>query len=149
MALFAEPSYTTCVIASEKPPLKLLKKQLSTKQQKLPNARLGRHGEQQAALYFQNLDFQVLATNVLVPNLGELDLVLLSPTGKELVFVEVKTRTSPSYGDGEHAVNYKKLRALQRTARAYCRQKHWRGTYRFDLVTIVAGKLEHFENITW
>jgi putative endonuclease len=60
-------------------------------------AQTGNIGEDFTARYLENRGYKVLDRNWRIKE-GELDIVLLSPE-KEIVFVEVKTRTSASFGD--------------------------------------------------
>lgn len=55
----------------------------------------------------------------------------------ELVFVEVKTRGSRSFGDPELAVSARKLRKLRNLVAWYCARFQWNGQVRLDVVGIV------------
>ncbi len=78
----------------------------------------------------------------------ELDIVALDKTQQEIVFIEVKTRTKTSYGHPSQAINWRKQRNLKQAAIAWLKSQHRQQDFRFDLITITAGKIEHFENIT-
>lgn len=81
---------------------------------------------------------------------GEIDLVCLDLAVQELVFVEVKSRTSTYSGDPSAAIDRRKLRALLRTARAYLRAVWRKQTlYRLDVVTVLPGKVTHYRNVSW
>ena len=61
---------------------------------------LGRSGEDRAARHLAGLGYRVLERNYRTPQ-GEIDLIALD--GDTVVFVEVKTRTSDSFGAPELA----------------------------------------------
>jgi putative endonuclease len=111
--------------------------------------RVGRWGEDLAAKYLASKGYQVLARNVRSPY-GEIDLVVQL---KDLtVFVEVKTRTSLSFGQPEEAVPQKKREHMQSAAEAYI-QSHPEisGDWRIDVISIyrhpnAAPEIVHFEN---
>lgn len=98
---------------------------------------LGRRGEALAARYLLRTHGLVeLTRNWRCPE-GELDLVLTD--GAELVFCEVKTRTSVRFGTPAEAVTDEKAHRIRRLARRW-RCLHdvapW-VTDRFDLVSIL------------
>lgn len=97
---------------------------------------LGRRGERAAAAHLEGLGYRILDRNWRCP-IGELDLVAVD--GRELVVVEVKTRTSRAFGDPLEAVDDRKLARLCVLAGAW-RRAHpgvrTRGT-RIDLIGVV------------
>jgi putative endonuclease len=117
--------------------------------------RVGQWGEAAAARYLMRQGFEIVARNART-SYGEIDLIARHPQG-ELVFVEVKTRTSDSFGYPEEAVNARKLEHLVSSAQAYLlkypqfNEINWR----IDVVAVQGrpgGKdedvqFEHFENI--
>jgi putative endonuclease len=111
--------------------------------------RVGRWGEDCAAKYLESKDYLVLARNVRTPY-GEIDLVAQA---RDLtVFVEVKTRTSLSFGQPEEAVTQKKREHMQAAAEAYI-QAHPEitGDWRIDVISIyrqpsAPPEIVHFEN---
>ena len=66
---------------------------------------------------------------------GELDLV--AERGREIVFIEVKTRSSDLFGGAISAVNADKKRHLVRASSAYLSSHDlWDRPCRFDVVTV-------------
>jgi putative endonuclease len=63
---------------------------------------------------------------------GEIDLVMRD--GSELVFVEVRLRTNPRFGDAAASVTPAKQQRLIRAAQDYLVRHRWQGPCRFDLV---------------
>jgi len=81
---------------------------------------LGSRGEKLVAEHYKKLGYRVLNTNYIFPRgkqVGELDLVVQK--NKELVFVEVKTRSSNKFGTPFEAVNIYKQRKLVKMANLY------------------------------
>ncbi|RMF85583.1 MAG: YraN family protein [Nitrospinota bacterium] len=96
--------------------------------------KLGRWGEEVARRYLRSQGYRILACNYHCP-LGEIDLV--AEEGGTVVFVEVKTRTSQSYGPPQQAVGYHKQHKLQQVAWYYLLEQGWTDRpCRFDIVAI-------------
>jgi putative endonuclease len=124
------------------------KRMLSVSQQTQQNFKLGAAGEQRAVQYLIHKNYQILERNIRLKNC-EVDIIALDTRSNELVFVEVKTRTTAYFGDPSQAVSSKKIRSMQLVAREYMRQQHWVGEFRFDVVAVLPDTIEHFENVTW
>lgn len=115
---------------------------------------LGRWGETLAADYLARLGYQILVRNFRTPY-GELDLIAQIGSGEsqELVFVEVKTRASQSFGPPEVAVDQRKQAHLIASAEYYLSQQaNPPTTWRIDVIAIQQNSLQsepeliHFEN---
>ncbi len=119
----------------------------------MTNARqaLGRHGEDIAQQWYVDRGYQVVARNWRTSS-GELDLVLAGE--HQLVFCEVKTRSSDRFGSGFEAVTADKQRRICGLAMEFLREARDEGVslgsatrnLRFDVVSIVAGKISVMEN---
>jgi putative endonuclease len=104
---------------------------------------LGVEGEDRAAAWYVAHGYTVVCRNWRCRE-GELDLVVRR--GRELVFVEVKTRTSDRFGIPAEAVTPSKQRRLRGLAARYLSDTGTRaGALRFDVVAILAGRLEVIE----
>ncbi len=66
-----------------------------------------------------------------------------------MVFIEVKSRATGYYGDPSQAVDFTKLRSIQYVAACYRRQVNYQGDFRFDIITVVDGTIQHYQNVTW
>ena len=95
---------------------------------------LGKAGEKAAAHLLQKLGYEVVGAGFLARR-GELDLVCRR--GKELVVVEVKTRTSDAFGTPVEAVGSRKRRALMSAAAEYRALAGWRGPIRYAVVGLI------------
>jgi len=95
----------------------------------------GRAGEDLAARFLRKRGFKVLRRNCR-STLGEIDLVMRD--GDEVVFVEVKTRSSRTWGDPEDAVTPAKQRKVGRQAMLFANQNNLRRRpLRFDVVAVL------------
>lgn len=93
------------------------------------NLDVGRHGEEIARSFVRSRHGDILETNYRC-KLGELDII--ARHGRDIVFIEVKTRRSQEYGGAIAAITEAKRRRLLRLA------KWWLSTYRkpFDTIRI-------------
>jgi len=99
---------------------------------------LGRAGELAAAKYLRKNGFKVLYRNFRQPGGGELDIVCRDRETDELVFVEVKTRSTRDFGDPAEAVHAQKRDQIARGALAWLRLLGWPEIrYRFDIAEVV------------
>ncbi len=98
------------------------------------NQRLGRFGEQLAAEYLVERGLTVLTRNWRCPE-GEIDIVALE--GKELLFVEVKTRSSRAYGHPFEAVTSDKANRLHRLALRWKQETRDPRKFRIDLIAVL------------
>ncbi|MFH2204096.1 MAG: YraN family protein [Elusimicrobiota bacterium] len=104
-------------------------------------ALLGKWGEDRAARWLEERGWTVLERRWRC-RLGELDIVAVD--GDELVFVEVKTRSSLRCGAPEEAVGRAKRARIVRAACAYMRFKGIGDrALRFDVVALSPEGLRH------
>jgi putative endonuclease len=110
------------------------------------NQSVGRWGERAAADYLQEHGYEITGRNIRTPH-GEIDLV--ARKDEITIFVEVKARTSRSFGPPELAVTPRKQAHMLACADYYARHNeidHWQ----IDVIAVerVKGKAEimHFEN---
>ncbi len=105
---------------------------------------LGEKGEQTAAKHLKKRGYQLLQRNYTTP-FGEAD--LLMQKGEEVVFVEVKTRTSNAYGAPAESVTKAKRKRYEKIAAFYMLQEGKEVAVRFDVVEVWSdGTLSHIEN---
>ena len=104
------------------------------------NVTVGKIGEEIARDYLQKKGYKILEQNYRT-KFGEIDLV--AKDGKELVFVEVRTKTGEDFGTPEESLNYRKLQKIWLNARAYAAIHKWQGPCRIDAVCIVLRQAEH------
>ena len=109
---------------------------------------MGAAGEARAVAFLVAKGLEIVDQNVRVGN-AEIDIIATDAKMDELVFIEVKARSSADFGEPSAAVNWKKIRSLQTVARRYLRDHQVRKDYRFDIITLTPQGIEHFENVTW
>ena len=83
---------------------------------------LGKWGEDEATLYLENEGYVVIDRDW-KDGKRDLDILAVSPDGKTLVVVEVKTRSGEEYQQPEEAVDAKKMRNLALAANTYVKEK--------------------------
>ncbi|MPV38207.1 YraN family protein [Georgenia subflava] len=99
---------------------------------------VGRYGERVAERLLTDHGLEVIERNWRCRD-GEIDLVALDRGTDEIVFVEVKTRRSTTYGPPAEAVTRAKLARLRRLAALWLRahDRH-AGGVRVDVVAVLA-----------
>lgn len=110
--------------------------------------RLGQNGEAYARRYLEERGYRFLEKNWRFRHL-EIDLIF--EVGEEIVFVEVKTRSSNIYGGAREAVTSRKRNCLLQAAEAWLQARNfWERPCRFDVICLT-GKdgsylAEHYIN---
>lgn len=105
---------------------------------------LGKKGEDLACAHLLSHGYTILARNYRV-HLGEIDIICKK--GPEMVFVEVKTRRTQTYGSPEEAVTPRKQEHVRRVALAYLKQCRLPDqVMRFDVITVLFQGNEPFIN---
>ncbi|HOV99214.1 MAG TPA: YraN family protein [Bacteroidota bacterium] len=110
---------------------------------------LGKEGESLAVKYLQELGFEILECNYRFQH-TEIDIV--AKDGDDLVFVEVKTRTSARYGTPEDALTEIKEERLYAAAEGYYFEHNIDDQpCRFDFIGIEKTgskvKINHIKNV--
>ena len=108
----------------------------------------GTQGEDIAVEYLQNKGLTILERNFRFER-GEIDIV--AEEHGALIFIEVKTRRSRSFGEPEEAVTPAKRKQIRRVAEGYLFTKEiFDKECRFDVVTILyhgqSYRISHFVN---
>lgn len=108
--------------------------------------KVGLQGELEAMAWLTAGGWQVEAHRF---KLGRHDLDLVIRRGRTVAFVEVKTRSSSSFGSGVEAVRWRKQRIIARVAALWV-LRHGRAgdEYRFDVIDLrrvgPGWELEHY-----
>ena len=110
---------------------------------------LGKWGEEKAAEFLKDKGFNIKEKNVRT-SFGEIDLVVTKDN--RFIFVEVKTRSTKSFGPPEVAITEFKREKLIQSAQAYMQEHPEFGNdWQIDVICIEyyhPGMIEvvHFEN---
>ena len=114
-----------------------------------PRRRRGDLGERAAERHLRAAGMEIVARGVRFKG-GEIDLI--ARDGEELVFVEVKTRTSEDFGNPAESVTRSKRRKLLQAASFYLQSRGiMQHPCRFDVIAIRLGRdgsstLEHLQD---
>ena len=101
-------------------------------------------GEARVAEFLKKKKYEILEMNFSVQG-GEIDIV--AKQKDTIVFVEVKSRLTATYGLPREAVTKTKQQHIVRTATAYLQRKKLFGSpVRFDVAEVWEGNIVHIEN---
>ncbi len=110
----------------------------------------GRLGEDLAADFLRKKGFKIVETNYRCPE-GEIDIIARNKD--TLSFVEVRTKTSHSFGSPEESITRAKKRRMVTTARRYLQSKFEQPPdWRIDFIAVELDnnnkplRIELFEN---
>jgi putative endonuclease len=106
----------------------------------------GNKGENLAVDFLQQNGYEIVVRNYRYKH-AEIDLI--AKRNNVLVFVEVKTRSSTSFGEPETFVDAKKAAKIFEGAEQYTYENNWNGNIRFDIVSVKPGlkpEVVHFED---
>lgn len=114
---------------------------------------MGRQGENLGKEYLKNKGYILLARNFSCKK-GEIDLIFLDK--KTIVAVEVKTRTSFTFGLAREAITQKKKNHLIGSLQCFLKAKQYKNeNIRIDIVEVYLGSLgqvngiNHIENAVY
>ncbi len=98
----------------------------------------GKLGENEATKYLEDLGYEIICNNFSCMQ-GEIDII--AKDGRELVFVEVKTRTSKKYGEAKEAVNKNKQMHIKNAVKYYLyKNKLENALVRIDVIEVYLKK---------
>lgn len=109
---------------------------------------LGAFGEQEAAKYLREKGYIIKTANFKT-YVGEIDIV--AEKGKNICFVEVKTRTEGVFLPPSTAVDFNKQENIKSSAAIYMKRYETKLTPRYDIIEIIVNKrsvvsLNHIKN---
>ena len=108
---------------------------------------IGKNGEDEAVRFLQSKGYKILERNFRFKR-SEIDII--ANKDELLVFVEVKVRSSNTFGFPESFVSDNQTMRIMEAAEEYQYLKNWSGNIRFDIVSIEGKgtdlKLTHFED---
>lgn len=120
----------------------------------MKNKRIGKIGEDVAEKFLSASNYQIIKRNFHTRQ-GEIDIIGIDKSKNQLVFIEVKTRTTTRFGELNETISTKKRKALIQTALYFLntsrtfRSRAWR----IDLIAVKLTKnmsirhLIHIKNI--
>lgn len=110
----------------------------------------GRVGETYAVSFLKEHKYTIVSTNFR-SKFGEIDVI--ATDGDQLVFVEVKTRSSTVFGTPADAITPKKLRSVIKAAEYFILVNNHAQNYRIDAIEVfmngnTISSINHIKNIT-
>lgn len=98
---------------------------------------LGKYGESKAKEFLLSIGYDFLTQNFRYDR-AEIDLIFKDETNKVLIFIEVKTRRTKTFGEPEDSITPNKQNQLRKSAEGYLSSHEEFSEYekRFDVVTI-------------
>ena len=98
---------------------------------------LGEEGEKIAVRYLQSKGYIIYEMNW---RFGKLEVDIIAEDGRELVFIEVKSRSSEIYGRPEDSIDGVKESAILNAAEIYIRDFNLEIEVRFDVISVIINK---------
>lgn len=114
---------------------------------------IGKLGEKYAEKFLISQNYQILDLNY-YSKFGEIDIVAVDQ--KNLVFIEVKTRTGSEFGEPEDAFTFIKRQRIIKTAHDFIETQNSRSSgkfssgfsnWRIDLIAVKLNKRHRLEEI--
>jgi putative endonuclease len=102
---------------------------------------LGKYGEIKAKKFLTSKGYVFLNQNYRFDR-AEIDLIFKDETDKVVIFTEVKTRRTKTFGEPEDSVTLAKQKQLRKSAEGYLLEHDEFSEYekRFDVVTLYIGR---------
>lgn len=112
---------------------------------------LGFKGESIAKEFLVNKGYEILDENWVH---GKAEVDLIAYFNQQIIFVEVKTRTSVAFGMPEDFVSDAKQKQLEMAANEYIELMNHQGEIRFDIISILFDKqdkytIKHIQDAFW
>ncbi|MCM8784945.1 MAG: YraN family protein [Candidatus Omnitrophica bacterium] len=98
------------------------------------NIELGKFGEEKGIEFLKKNGYKIIERNYRT-KIGEIDII--AKKKREIVFIEVKTRSSDNYGLPEGAVNQRKLKKIEKVAYLYLKLKKINLPVKFEVLSII------------
>jgi len=111
--------------------------------------KLGQWGEELAIKYLLRHGYKIVKQHWQKRE-GEIDIIAFNSQVNCLVFIEVKTRTSDSFGIPEESIDQQKKRKLANITSLYIAETEYMGEYRFDVIIIkksLKTTINHLKNV--
>lgn len=108
---------------------------------------LGKKGEELAVNYLKSHGFEILDVNW---KFSKTEIDVIAKKDKELIIIEVKTRSNINFGFPEEAVNFAKQERIFNATNHYVEVNELDLNVRFDIISIIKEKkkykVHHLEN---
>ena len=102
---------------------------------------IGKWGENLACKYLEKNNYKIIERNFLCHQ-GEIDIIAKDRNQREIIFIEVKTRSNLKYGNPAEAVNKEKQRHIKQAAKYYIYRNSLTSlAIRVDVIEVYIQKL--------
>lgn len=106
---------------------------------------IGKFGEDKACLFLAKKNYKILERNFNC-KYGEIDIIAYSPT-RELVFIEVKSRTNLNFGFPSEAVNFSKRFHIYSSSEFFIYSKKIKNMpIRYDIIEVYISSSKYAIN---
>ena len=103
--------------------------------------KFGKFGENLAARHLKKLGYKIICKNYRT-KLGEIDII--AKEEDTIVFVEVKSRRTSTFGSPKYSITKKKQQQISKTALYYLKETNQSNvSARFDVVTVSSVNKKH------
>lgn len=99
----------------------------------MKNIEIGKFGEDKAVEFLKRNGYKIIERNFKT-RIGEIDII--AKRKREIVFIEVKTRSSDDFGFPEESVNERKIRKIEKVAEIYMNKKKINLPFSFEVLSI-------------
>ena len=108
---------------------------------------LGKKGEELAVEYLRLKEYEILELNYRYQK-AEIDII--ARRGKTMIAAEVKTRSTPEFGDPQDFVKPRQIQQLVKAMNYYVEESGLDVDVRFDIIAIIKNKtgtrIEHIQD---
>jgi len=94
----------------------------------------GRAGEDEAVNFLKRKRYKILERNFRT-KFGEIDII--AKKGKEIIFIEVKTRKTTEFGYPEEAIDKEKQEHIKKVASYYIQKKKVKNPIAFEVLSVL------------
>ena len=113
------------------------------------NKIIGKYGEDIACRYLCSKGYKLIERNY-IDKCGEIDIIVKKKA--EIVFVEVKTRSSKTNGEGVESVTRQKIRHIKNVSKMYViKNRLYNYSIRYDVIDIdlsnIPYTVKHFKAV--
>mgnify|MGYP000887677003 CR=1 FL=1 len=107
---------------------------------------LGDRGEEMAVLFLKKLGFEIIELNW---RNKRLEIDIIAKDQHDLVFVEVKVRSTPTHVVISELISDQKKENLVRAAESYMEEHAYEGQIRFDYLLYINNKMHYVRDAFW
>ena len=107
-----------------------------------PHLLRGEQAEAASLRFLRRQHMKLVKKNFRCPQ-GEIDLIMQD--SKALVFVEIRYRSNPNFGDGADSVDFRKQKKLIHAANVYLQSNPADQPCRFDVVAVSRDQQDHWQ----